>query len=380
MMDRLKEFFGNLEKVRGFKAPGRVNLIGEHTDYHLGYVLPCAINKFFYFYLRENKDKKVKIFSENFSQTFEFSLDELNYSYEYSWGNYLQGVVKEIKNRVGDIPGFDAYIFSDIPIGAGLSSSAAYEISTAYGIREYFQLPITLIDIVKLSQKAENEFVGARCGIMDQFISAFGKKDYALLLDTRSLEYEYIPFDIKSKDLELVIVDTKVKHSIAGEGYTKRREEGEKALQILKNYLPINSLRDLDENGFKLAQEILPEPLKRRVEHVYNENRRVLSFVNALKADKWDELDKYMVESHNSLRYLYEVTCEELDFLFEKAHEFSAFTSRMTGGGFGGSTVNLVPSKIIDEWIEKIKTSYKARFGFYPDILILETADGVKEI
>ncbi|MGB9857833.1 MAG: galactokinase [Dictyoglomaceae bacterium] len=380
MKDKLKEFFGSLENVRGFRAPGRVNLIGEHTDYHLGYVLPCAINRYFYFYLRENKTKKVKIFSENFSQGFEFEIDKIEYSYQYPWSNYLQGVLKEIKEKVGNIPGFDGYIYSNIPIGAGLSSSAAYEISVSYGIKEYFQLPLTLIDIVKLSQKAENEFVGARCGIMDQFISAFGKKDHALLLDTRSLHYEYIPFDVKSKGLELVIVDTKVKHSIAGEGYTKRREEGEKALEILKKYISINSLRDLDENGFRISQEVLPEPLRRRVEHVYKENKRVLDFVKALKEDRWDELDKYMVESHNSLRYLYEVTCEELDFLFEKAHEFSAFTARMTGGGFGGSTINLVPSEILDTWCKKIETSYRERFGSLPEILILETADGAREI
>ncbi len=380
MKEKLKEFFGNTEKVRGFRAPGRVNLIGEHTDYHLGYVLPCAINKYFYFYLKENKNKKVRIYSENFSQSFEFSIDKIEYNNDCSWANYLQGVLKEIKEKVGDIPGFDGYIYSEIPIGAGLSSSAAYEVSVSYGLKEYFQLPLSLIDIVKLSQRAENEFVGARCGIMDQFISAFGKKDYALLIDTRSLEYEYIPFDIKSKGLELVIVDTKVKHSIAGEGYSKRREEGEKALEILKNYLPVSSLRDLDEEGFNLSQKILPDPLKRRVEHVYKENMRVINFVNALKGNKWEELDKYMVESHNSLRYLYEVTCEELDFLFEKAHEFYAFTSRMTGGGFGGSTINLVPSKMLNLWCQKIKESYKLRFGFPPDILILEVTDGVGEI
>ncbi|MCX7845894.1 MAG: galactokinase, partial [Dictyoglomaceae bacterium] len=266
MNNNLKEFFGSLEKVRGFKAPGRVNLIGEHTDYHLGYVLPCAINRYFYFFLRENNTKRVKIYSENFSQSCQFELDNIEYSEKLPWPNYLLGVLKEIREKVGEIPGFDGYIRSEIPIGAGLSSSAAYEVSVAFGLKEYFQLPLNLIDIVILSQKAENEFVGARCGIMDQFISAFGKKDYALLLDTRSLEYEYIPFDIKSKDLELVIVDTKVKHSIAGEGYTKRREEGEKALEILRNYLPINSLRDLDEESFRLSQKVLPEPLKRRVE------------------------------------------------------------------------------------------------------------------
>ncbi|MEN2984172.1 MAG: galactokinase [Dictyoglomaceae bacterium] len=380
MNNNLKEFFGNLEKVRGFKAPGRVNLIGEHTDYHFGYVLPCAINRYFYFFLRENNTKRVKIYSENFSQAFQFELNNIEYSYKYPWSNYLLGVIKEIIEKVGEIPGFDGYIYSEIPIGAGLSSSAAYEVSVAFGLKEYFQLPLNLIDIVKLSQKAENEFVGAKCGIMDQFISAFGKKDHALLLDTRNLEYEYIPFDIKSKDLELVIVDTKVKHSIAGEGYTKRREEGERALEILRNYLPINSLRDLDEEGFRLSQKVLPDPLKRRVEHVYRENQRVLDFVKALKENKWEELDKYMVESHNSLRYLYEVTCEELDFLFEKAHEYYAFTSRMTGGGFGGSTINLVFSKMLNLWCQKIEEAYRLRFGFSPGILILETANGVEEI
>ncbi|MCS7202140.1 MAG: galactokinase [Dictyoglomus sp.] len=380
MNNNLKEFFGSLEKVRGVRAPGRVNLIGEHTDYHLGYVLPCAINRYFYFFLRENNTKRVKIYSENFSQAFQFELNNIEYSYKYPWSNYLLGVIKEIIEKVGEIPGFDGYIYSEIPMGAGLSSSAAYEVSVAFGLKEYFQLPLNLIDIVKLSQKAENEFVGARCGIMDQFISAFGKKDHALLLDTRNLEYEYIPFDIKSKDLELVIVDTKVKHSIAGEGYTKRREEGEKALEILRNYLPINSLRDLDEEGFSLSQKVLPDPLKRRVEHVYRENQRVLNFVKALKENKWEELDKYMVESHNSLRYLYEVTCEELDFLFEKAHEYYAFTSRMTGGGFGGSTINLVFSKMLNLWCQKIEEAYRLRFGFSPEILILETANGVGEI
>lgn len=376
----LKDFFGNLDKVRGFQAPGRINLIGEHTDYHFGFVLPCAINRHFKFYIRENNTKKVRVYSSNFSEVCEIDLDNIEYSYEYPWSNYIRGVLKEIKEKVKEIPGFDGYVDSDIPMGAGLSSSAAYEVSVAYGVCKYFNFSIDLLDIVKLSQKAENEFVGARCGIMDQFISAFGKEKHALLIDTRSLEYQYIPFDIKRKNLELVVIDTKVKHSIAGEGYSTRRREGEEAVEILKKYLPITSLRDLDEDGFKKAMEVLPTLLRKRVEHVYNENRRVLEFVKALKEDRWEALKDLMLESHNSLRYLYEVTCDELDFLVEKALEYNAFASRMTGGGFGGSTINLVHSNILNDWTNKIKESYKERFGFYPDVYVLETSDGVKEI
>ncbi len=380
MKENIKKVFGDSKDFRGFRAPGRVNLIGEHTDYHFGFVLPIGIDRFFYFYIRKNNKNSFKIFSENFFEVYEFNYENLSYTYEKAWVNYLQGVILEITNLKGKIPYFDGYIYSNIPMGAGLSSSAAYEVSVAYGISEYFGLHIDKKEIAKLSQRAENNFVGAKCGIMDQFITTFSKEKTALLIDTMTLSYEYVPFDIEKKDLSLIVVDTKVKHSIAGEGYSTRRNEGEEALSILKRYLNISSLRDLDEEGFKLAQEVLPSPLKERVTHVYNENKRVLNFVGDLKNERWDKLPQYMLESHMSLKNLYEVTCEELDFLVEKALEYGAFTARMTGGGFGGSTVNLVPLNILEDWNEKISKSYKEKFGFYPDILVLKTTDGVCEI
>ncbi|ACI19750.1 galactokinase [Dictyoglomus thermophilum] len=380
MMANIERIFKDKEGFRGFRAPGRVNLIGEHTDYHYGFVLPVSINKFFYFYLRQNRENKFRVFSENFNDYYEFDYSNLIFNREKTWINYLMGVISEIKKLRGEIPYFDAYLYGEVPMGAGLSSSAAYEVSVAYGINEYFDLKIDKKEIAKLSQRAENNFVGAPCGIMDQFIATFGREKTALLIDTLTLDYEHIPFDIKSRGLRLVVVDTKVKHSIAGEGYSTRRREGEEALRILQKYLNINSLRDLDEEGYELSQKILPSPLKERVAHVYNENRRVLNFVNDLKNDNWENLPKYMLDSHLSLKNLYEVTCEELDFLVEKALEYGAFASRMTGGGFGGSTINLVPESIIDNWIEKITVSYENKFGFKPDVLVLETSDGVREI
>jgi len=380
MMANIERIFKDKEGFRGFRAPGRVNLIGEHTDYHYGFVLPVSINKFFYFYLRQNRENKFRVFSENFNDYYEFDYSNLIFNREKTWINYLMGVISEIKKLRGEIPYFDAYLYGEVPMGAGLSSSAAYEVSVAYGINEYFDLKIDKKEIAKLSQRAENNFVGAPCGIMDQFIATFGREKTALLIDTLTLDYEHIPFDIKSRGLRLVVVDTKVKHSIAGEGYSTRRREGEEALRILQKYLNINSLRDLDEEGYELSQKILPSPLKERVAHVYNENKRVLNFVNDLKNDNWENLPKYMLDSHLSLKNLYEVTCEELDFLVEKALEYGAFASRMTGGGFGGSTINLVPESIIDNWIEKITASYENKFGFKPDVLVLETSDGVREI
>ena len=380
MMANIERIFKDKEGFRGFRAPGRVNLIGEHTDYHYGFVLPVSINKFFYFYLRQNKENKFRVFTENFNDYYEFDYSSLIFNREKTWVNYLMGVISEIKKLRGEIPYFDAYLYGEVPIGAGLSSSAAYEVSVAYGINEYFDLKIEKKEIAKLSQRAENNFVGAPCGIMDQFIATFGKENTALLIDTLTLDYEHIPFDIKSRGLKLVVVDTKVKHSIAGEGYSTRRREGEEALRLLQKYLNINSLRDLDEEGYELSQKILSSPLKERVAHVYNENKRVLNFVNDLKNDNWENLPKYMLDSHLSLKNLYEVTCEELDFLVEKALEYGAFASRMTGGGFGGSTINLVPESIIDNWIGKITASYENKFGFKPDILVLETSDGVREI
>ncbi|MCX7721065.1 MAG: galactokinase [Dictyoglomus thermophilum] len=380
MMTNIERIFKDKEGFRGFRAPGRVNLIGEHTDYHYGFVLPVSINKFFYFYLRQNRENKFRVFSENLNDYYEFDYSSLIFNREKTWVNYLMGVISEIKKLRGEIPYFDAYLYGEVPVGAGLSSSAAYEVSVAYGINEYFDLKIDKKEIAKLSQRAENNFVGAPCGIMDQFIATFGREKTALLIDTLTLDYEHIPFDIKSRGLRLVVVDTKVKHSIAGEGYSTRRREGEEALRILQKYLNINSLRDLDEEGYELSQKILPSPLKERVAHVYNENKRVLNFVNDLKNDNWENLPKYMLDSHLSLKNLYEVTCEELDFLVEKALEYGAFASRMTGGGFGGSTINLVPESIIDNWIEKITASYENKFGFKPDVLVLETSDGVREI
>ncbi|ACK42474.1 MULTISPECIES: galactokinase [Dictyoglomus] len=380
MRSNFEKIFGSKEGFRGFRAPGRVNLIGEHTDYHYGFVLPISINKFFYFYLKRNTENKFRVFSENFNDYFEFDYSDLIFNKEKPWVNYLMGVINEIRKIKGEIPYFDAYLYGEIPMGAGLSSSAAYEVSVAYGISEYFNLNIEKKEIAKLSQRAENNFVGAPCGIMDQFIATFGRENTALLIDTLTLDYEHIPFDIKSKELRLAVVDTKVKHSIAGEGYSTRRREGEEALKMLQKHLNINSLRELDEKAFELSQEILPSPLKERVAHVYNENKRVLNFVNDLKNNKWENLPKYMLDSHLSLKNLYEVTCEELDFLVEKALEYGAFASRMTGGGFGGSTINLVPETIIEEWIGKITTSYEKKFGFKPDILILETSNGVREV
>lgn len=379
-INNIEKIFGDKDKFVGFRAPGRVNLIGEHTDYHFGFVLPISINKFFYFYLKKSSHKKFRVYSENFNDYYEFDYSSLVFNKEKPWVNYLLGVIKEIVVLKGEIPYFDAYLFGEIPMGAGLSSSAAYEVSVAYGINAYFDLKIDKKEIAKLSQRAENNFVGAPCGIMDQFIATFGKEKTALLIDTLTLEYKNIPFDVKSKNLNIVVVDTKVKHSIAGEGYSTRRKEGEEAIKILKKYFNINSLRDLDEERFKISQEILPSPLKERVNHVYNENKRVLAFVNDLENERWENLPKYMLESHLSLKNLYQVTCEELDFLVEKALEYGAFASRMTGGGFGGSTINLVPTDIIETWIVKIKTNYKNKFGFEPDILILETSDGVREI
>ncbi len=378
--DRIEKIFEDKKNFRGFRAPGRVNLIGEHTDYHQGFVLPVSISKFFYFFLRKNNVNKFRVYSENFDELYEFDYLNITFNKEKPWVNYLQGVITEIVKLKGEIPCFDAYLFGEIPMGAGLSSSAAYEVAVAYGINTYFDLKIEKKEIAKLSQRAENNFVGAPCGIMDQFIATFGKEKTALLIDTLTLDYENIPFDINKRGLSLVVIDTKVKHSIAGEGYSTRRREGEEALKILRQHLNINSLRDLQDETFNFSQKILPSPLRERVAHVFNENKRVLAFANDLKNDQWQNLPKYMLDSHLSLKNLYEVTCEELDFLVEKALEYGAFASRMTGGGFGGSTVNLVPQEIIDRWIEKIKTSYEDKFGFKPEILVLETSDGVREI
>lgn len=379
-VNNIEKIFGDKNGFRCFRAPGRVNLIGEHTDYHYGFVLPVSINKFFYFYLKKNNSNKFRVYSENFHDYYEFDYSNLTFNKEKPWINYLLGVVKEIINLKGELPYFDAYLFGEIPMGAGLSSSAAYEVSVAYGINSYFDLKIEKKEIAKLAQRAENNFVGAPCGIMDQFVATFGKEKTALLIDTLTLDYKNIPFDIKNKNLNLIVVDTKVKHSIAGEGYSTRRMEGEEAIKILKKHLNINSLRDLDEETFRISQEILPSPLRERVNHVYNENKRVLAFVNDLENGKWENLPKYMFDSHLSLKNLYQVTCEELDFLVEKGLEYGAFASRMTGGGFGGSTINLVPTEIHENWIEKIITSYRNKFGFEPDVLILETSDGVREI
>jgi len=334
----------------------------------------------FIFVIKENNLNKFRIYSENFTELYEFDYDSIKYDPEKLWINYLKGVINEIIKLKGKIPYFDALIYGDIPMGSGLSSSAAYEVAVAFGINTYFNLGIDKKEIARLSQRAENNFVGAPCGIMDQFIATFGKENTALFIDTLTLDFENVPFDLNKRNLKLVVVDTKIKHSIAGEGYSTRRREGEEALKILRKYLPINSLRDLNDESFKISQEVLPSPLKERVAHVYNENKRVVAFVDDLKRNNWENLPKYMLDSHLSLKYLYEVTCEELDFLVEKALEYGAFASRMTGGGFGGSTVNLVHQDILDKWSDNISKSYREKFGFDPGILLLNISDGVREI
>ena len=345
------------------QAPGRINIIGEHTDYNEGYVLPAAIDKKTISWLKKNNTpSSVRLSAENLKERFEFDLFDFNPT-QNGWANYLMGVVSELQKLGAQLAGFDCAFEGNVPIGGGMSSSASLECSLAIGLNELFSLGLNDWQLIKACQMAEHHFVGIKCGIMDQFASVMGKKDKVILLDCRSLEYKYFPFELEN--YQLLLLNTNAAHSLASSEYNHRRADCEEGVQLLQKKLPqIQSLRDVQIEHLDVYSDHLPERIFRRCKHILLENERVLSAGEALVQKDFHQLGKLMYQSHFSLKNDYEVSCPELDFLVDQTIDKACILgSRMMGGGFGGCTISIIEKKSTDSFVESIHQKYKEQFG-----------------
>lgn len=367
-------------ETAAYKAPGRVNLIGEHTDYNDGFVMPMAIEKEITMLAQLRPDKKVKAYSLDYDQIVEFQLEKLEYDSENIWVNYIKGVIDEIQKLGKTLHGFNLMFTGNIPQGSGLSSSAALEVVTAAVISDLNKIKIEAVEMALLAQRAENNFVGVQCGIMDQYISRLGKKDHALLIDCRTNEYQLVPFE--NDDFKIVICNSKVERGLVDSEYNKRRQECNQAVDFFAEKLTkeVKALRDLNLKEVEKYKNELAEKIYKRAHHVVSENERVLAAQKALENNEPAKFGKLMYQSHQSLAEDYEVSCKELDLLVAIAKKAGAAGARMTGAGFGGSTVNLVNKSKIDEFTELIEKEYEEKTGIKPDIYISNPAEGARKI
>jgi len=366
-------------KPRIFRAPGRVNLIGEHTDYNDGFVLPAAIDQYTWTAVASNGTGLLRVFSENLGETATIDLAEKNAAAKDHWSDYVHGVAVMLRRLGIPVSGADIEIYSNVPSGAGLSSSAALEVSVASALLACAGKTLDLKEVAQLCQRAENEFVGARVGIMDQFASCFGSADHAILLDCRSLEYKRLPLPA---GVAMVICNTMVKHEHSGSGYNDRRSETEEGVRLLKKYFPaIRALRDVSLTQLEQHVRDLPPLIYRRCHHVISEDERVLSVVAALPKGDMLTVGKCMAASHASLRDDYEVSCRELDVMVEiAARQPGVIGARMTGGGFGGCTINLVRAEAVDSFRRAVAEGYAKAMSIEPEIYVSRAGAGVMEV
>ncbi|MEP6924626.1 MAG: galactokinase [Pyrinomonadaceae bacterium] len=365
---------------RLFRAPGRVNLIGEHTDYNGGFVLPMAIDCEAVVAVSTRDNRQIRVQSINLGESGEFDLDIENERKKGFWLNYIEGMARILERRNVQIKGADVLIWSDVPSGAGLSSSAALEMAVGLALSEISGERIDRKMLALAGQQTEHEFVGANVGIMDQFVSANARKGCALLLDCRSLEFENVP--LNTERVAVVICNTNVKHDIATSEYNTRRNECEQGVEILRQFLPdIKQLRDVSVDDFKKFADKLPELIRRRCSHVVTEIARTLEAAAALKQNDLESFGRLMWQSHASLKDDYEVSCRELDLMVEIARASEGVLgARMTGGGFGGSTVNLVRRQNLEKFKERISREYQSQTDIEPDIFVTEPSEGASEI
>jgi len=361
-----------------YRAPGRVNLIGEHTDYNEGFVLPAAIDLFTWVAIAKRDDRRIRLQSENVGQSTELNLDTPPRAPSREWTTYVFGVAAVLEQQGHRLQGANLLIRGEVPIGAGVSSSAALEVAAGFALLVVSGITIDGKGLALACQRAENEFVGTQCGIMDQLASACCVKDRALLLDCRSLEFRNIPLPT---GIRLVICNTMVKRELAASAYNTRRAECNEGVRLLASRYPgIRALRDVTMQQLQSSKENLPEVIYRRCRHVISENERVLEAAKALEENKLAELGKLMAESHRSLRDDYEVSCLELDSLVDIANQApGVHGARMTGAGFGGCTINLVDSGAVAEFQRHVSTEYERRIGIKPDIYVCNAADGVRQ-
>lgn len=385
--EKFEKLFGEGGNIRFFASPGRVNMIGEHTDYNGGVVFPAALTMRTVIAFRERTDNIIKMAATDLDVMVEADINKLADYKDLEWGNYQLGIADEMKKAGYYIGGCDMLFDDTTPHGGGLSSSAAIEVATALAFatisneKKGITEPVDMIEMAKISQKAEHEYIGVMCGIMDQFASAMGKKNHAIYLDCATLDYKLVPLNIEG--CKIVISNTKKKRSLADSKYNERRSECETAVEILKNKLPgITCLADVTPEDFEMHKsEIENEIVRNRAEHVIYEIDRVVKSVDALKNNNIAEFGRLMNASHDSLRDLYEVTGIELDTLVEEARKISGtIGSRMTGAGFGGCTVSIVKEEFVDEFIDKVGAAYKEKIGYPAEFYVSEIGDGGHEI
>jgi len=377
----IEQFGDNTQTMdyRLFRSPGRINLIGEHTDYNNGFVLPASVDKAVYFAISPRTDNLVVLHAADLNETYTFSVDDISKP-DQKWAYFQLGVIEQIYKNGLNIGGFQAAFGGDVPQGAGMSSSAALECCLLFALNEVFSLGLDRFSIVKMAQKAENEYVGVQCGIMDQFASGFGKEEAVIRLDCRSLEYEYFPFPMD--EYLIVLCNTLVEHSLASSEYNTRRLECEKGVSILQKYDPeIKSLRDATPQIVEKHKEELGDVVYRRCKYMTEEIERVRIACDFLTAGDLISFGKKMYETHQGLQHEYEVSCDELDFLVEQTLEDdSVIGARMMGGGFGGCTINLVKKEAVEKFEEKMKKAYQEKFGIDMPCYRVRITDGTEEI
>jgi galactokinase len=380
--DALRQTFQTLygREPRLFRAPGRVNLIGEHTDYNDGFVLPMAIDRETVVAAAVREDRRLRVRAIDYDEQAEFDLERPGTPRSGRWVDYVEGVAHTLARRGVRLVGADLAVTSSVPAGAGLSSSAALEVSFGFALASISGAQVSRLELALAGQAAEHEWIGANVGIMDQFVAALGRRGHALLIDCRSLEASYVPLD--TSETAIVVCDTNVKHRLASSEYNARRAECEQGVELLRAVLPnIKALRDVSVEEFERYETLLPEPVRRRCRHVVNENARTLAAADALRRNDLWEMGRLMDRSHKSLRDDYEVSCPELDVMVEIAGNFGGVLgARMTGAGFGGSTVNLVRRDALHEFRETIEHEYNRATGLRASVLVSEPGDGASEI
>ncbi|MEY8292370.1 galactokinase [Carnobacteriaceae bacterium 52-44] len=388
-MENRKELLNRFEEVFGYTtenlyfSPGRINLIGEHTDYNGGKVFPCAITMGTYGVAAPREDKMVYAYSDNLPElgTLSFSLEEITYEKESNWTNYIKGMLLYIQEKTGDFPhGFDLFIYGTIPNGASLSSSASLEVLTGVIANDLYGTDLSGETIAKLGMRVENEFLSLNSGIMDQFIIANAKEGHALLLDTNTLEYEQIPLDLP--DHKIIIMNSLTRRELVDSEYNTRRKQCEEALEMLQNVVSISSLGELSESEFEEYKYAITDPvIERRAKHAVYENKRTEKAAEALKDEQLEVFGKLMNESHLSLHEDYEVTVKETDYLVRSAwRQEGVIGARMTGGGFGGCCIAIVENDAVDDFIKNVGVDYEQEIGYVPEFYIAETEDGAQKI
>jgi len=375
MTRRFREMFSVQPTV--FRAPGRVNLIGEHTDYNEGFVMPAAIDSYTSVAGAKREDRVLQVYSEHFDEKIGLRLDALEGPPRGHWSDYVRGVAAVLEAAGHKLSGVNLIIHGDVPLGAGLSSSASIEVACALALTALSEIDVSRLELVKLCQKAEHKFAGTLCGIMDQFIAGFGIAEHALMLDCRSLEYRPLPI---LSGIRIVVCNSMVRHELASGEYNRRRADCEAAVKLLQGHLPgIRALRDVEIKHLETCKDVLPPIVYQRCRHVVTENQRVLAAAQALRSGDTECFGHLMYRSHTSLRDDYEVSCKELDLLVDLAASTDGvYGARMTGGGFGGCTVNLIKADGAASFKEHIERAYRDATGTTPDVYICQPAQGAE--